>query len=141
MFFSRVSLLIVLHSECFPLHQLTSFVDIFSSLITSMGSFTAAVRRPAENSPIHDITSSGATCNVGLSPATETVSVSAGSLIGFKLEPGKTIYHKGPAAMYLGKAPGKAADWDGSGQNWFKVGGIYSLQSPRMLLIRFPPCD
>jgi len=94
---------------------------IFRTLLTSTGSSDAAVRRPAENSPIHDITSSGATCNVGLSPATETVSVSAGSLIGFKLGAGTTVFHKGPAAMYLGKAPERAADWDGSGQNWFKI--------------------
>ena len=45
--------------------------------------------------------------------------MSAGSTIGFKLD--NTLYHSGPAAMYLGKAPGRAADWDGSGANWFKV--------------------
>ncbi|KAI3615068.1 glycoside hydrolase family 61 protein [Moniliophthora roreri] len=27
----------------------------------------------------------------------------------------------GPAAIYLGKAPGSAASWDGSGANWFKI--------------------
>lgn len=97
------------------------FIDIFSTLFTSSESSTAAIRKPVENAPVNDITSPGVVCNVGLSPATETVTVAAGSTIGFKLEQGKTIYHKGPAAMYLGRAPGKAADWDGSGSSWFKV--------------------
>jgi hypothetical protein len=83
-----------------------SFADIFSTLITSTVSSRSAVRRPTENSPIHDITSLGVTCNVGLAPATETVVVDAGSLVGSKLEVG-TVYHKGPAAMYFGKAPGR----------------------------------
>ncbi len=95
--------------------------DVFSTLLTSSGASSKAVRRPTENAPVHDITSPGASCNVGLISATETVTVSAGSMIGFKLEPGKTVYHKGPAAMYLGRAPRKAADWDGSGSHWFKV--------------------
>lgn len=33
----------------------------------------------------------------------------------------KTIYHPGPVTIYLGKAPSKAADWEGTGKRWFKV--------------------
>lgn len=54
-------------------------------------------------------------------PATETVTVAAGSRVGFKLGADKTVYHMGPASMWLGKAPERAADWDGSGKAWFKA--------------------
>lgn len=80
-----------------------------------------AVRVPAENSPVKNYTSADITCNVNISNATETVSVSAGSVVGFELGEGKRIYHPGPISMYLGKAPGKAAQWNGTGKSWFKV--------------------
>jgi len=51
------------------------------------------------------------------SPATETVHVAAGATIGFK--PDNTLYHPGPAAIYIGKAPSTAANWDDA--NWFKI--------------------
>ncbi|CAA7266770.1 unnamed protein product [Cyclocybe aegerita] len=89
---------------------------IFTTLIAGSSTSTTAVRTPKENSPIPDYKGTDVRCNVNTSPATETVSVAAGSKIGF----GK-IFHLGPAAMYLGQAPGSAADWDGSGQNWFKI--------------------
>ncbi|KAF9525306.1 glycosyl hydrolase family 61-domain-containing protein [Crepidotus variabilis] len=95
---------------------------IFATLLTGSSSSSAAVRLPKENGPVKDFTSQGATCNVDIiKPASETVQVNAGSQVGFKLGEGKTIFHAGPAAMYLGKAPGKAADWDGSGQSWSKI--------------------
>jgi len=104
-------------------------IDIFSALLTSSGSSTTAVRKPTTNSPVRDLTSSGATCNVQTNKATDTVSVTAGGMIGFQTDPGTTVFHVGPGAMYLGKAPGSAADWDGSGQNWFKVSEFYFLIS------------
>jgi hypothetical protein len=79
---------------------------------------------PLNNSPVQDVTSKDITCNVNPTPATETVQVKAGGKIGFKLD--NTIYHQGPAAIYLGKAPTTAAAWDGSGQNWFKVRNLDS---------------
>lgn len=66
-------------------------------------------------------------CNVDPSAARETVSVAAGSTIGFALD--KAIFHEGPAAIYLGKAPGAAANWDGSGANWFKVRSCSRLEA------------
>ncbi|KAL5526634.1 hypothetical protein ACEPAF_8358 [Sanghuangporus sanghuang] len=80
---------------------------------------TAAVRQPQNNSPVTDVTSSDITCNVNPSSASATVDVPAGSTVGFQLD--NTVYHQGPAAIYLGQAPGSAAEWDGSGANWFKI--------------------
>ncbi|KIM34770.1 lytic polysaccharide monooxygenase [Hebeloma cylindrosporum] len=93
----------------------------FDTLIFGSKSSTEAVRRPAENAPIHNWNSSEITCNVNTTNATEVVSVVAGSTIGFKLDENKTIYHPGPVAIYLGKAPKKVGDWDGSGKRWFKI--------------------
>lgn len=57
------------------------------------------------------------------------MSVVAGTKISLVLEKGKTIYHAGPLSIYMGKAPKKAADWDGSGARWFKVTHISSTMS------------
>ncbi|KIY65638.1 lytic polysaccharide monooxygenase [Cylindrobasidium torrendii FP15055 ss-10] len=96
-----------------------SVVDIWTTLTTGSGQSKAAVRQPINNSPVEDVTSNNIRCNVSPGAATETVSVAAGSSIGFILD--NTIYHQGPAAIYLGKAPTTAAAWDGSGANWFKI--------------------
>jgi hypothetical protein len=74
---------------------------------------------PLSNSPVESVTSNDILCNVSPTPATETVDVAPGATIGFKLD--NTLYHLGPAAIYLGKAPSTAATWDGSGQSWFKI--------------------
>ena len=100
-------------------HILPFPLDIWTTLITGSTTSTAAVRLPVNNSPVTDVTSNDITCNVNPGKATETVDVPAGSTLGFKLD--NTIYHQGPAAIYLGKAPSDAASWDGSGANWFKV--------------------
>lgn len=100
---------------------LSIFADRFETLVFGSKISTKAVRRPAENAPIHNWNSSEITCNINTTNATETVSVAAGSQIGFKLDDNKTIYHPGPVAIYLGKAPKKVANWDGSGKRWFKV--------------------
>lgn len=92
---------------------------IWTTLIAGSTNSTAAVRQPLTNSPVTDVTSNDIRCNVNPTPATQTVSVAAGSTIGFILD--NTIYHLGPAAIYLGKAPSTAASWDGSGANWFKI--------------------
>ncbi|TFK35278.1 glycoside hydrolase [Crucibulum laeve] len=99
--------------------QTVSAHYIFSTLIAGSKTSTKAVRRPQNNSPVHDYTGTDITCNVSPSPASETVTVNAGDTIGFKSD--AALYHKGPVAIYLGKAPGSAASWDGSGQNWFKI--------------------
>jgi hypothetical protein len=94
-------------------------LDIFKTLLAGSKSSTQAVREPQSVEPIHDITSTAARCNLNPSPANETVSIAPGDKVGFQLS--NFMYHQGPVAIYLGKAPGKAQDWDGSGQNWFKI--------------------
>ncbi|KAF9258013.1 hypothetical protein L218DRAFT_1005542 [Marasmius fiardii PR-910] len=101
------------------LAQSASAHYIWTTLTTDSTTSTGAVRLPTTNSPVQDVTSKDITCNVSPQPATETVSVAAGGKVGFKLD--NTIYHQGPAAIYLGKAPSDVASWDGSGQNWFKI--------------------
>lgn len=72
---------------------------------------------------VRDYSNSSSTflTNLSFSPgaATETVSIPAGSSVGFLLD--NVLYHQGPASVYLGKAPSTAAAWDGSGASWFKV--------------------
>ncbi|KAG6855631.1 hypothetical protein H0H87_012871 [Tephrocybe sp. NHM501043] len=92
---------------------------IFNTLIAGNETSTAAVRVAQNNSPVKPVTSLDMRCNTNPSAATETVTVSAGDTIGFKLS--AAIFHEGPAAIYLGKAPGRVGDWDGSGDNWFKI--------------------
>jgi hypothetical protein len=72
------------------------------------------------NSPVTSPTAANYICNTNTA-ATATVSVAAGSTLGFKLD--NTVYHLGPAAIYLGKVPSgsTAASWDGSGASWFKI--------------------
>jgi Auxiliary Activity family 9 (formerly GH61) len=111
---------------CVPIHSHKTLanklmVDIFETLYAGSTVSTAAVRRPKDNSPISNITSLDMRCNFDLYKATETVAVAAGSRVGFRLGEDKTVYHMGPASIWLGKAPGRAADWDGSGKAWFKV--------------------
>lgn len=49
---------------------------------------------------------------------TQTTSVKAGDSITFTLD--TAVYHQGPISVYMSKAPGSAASYDGSG-NWFKI--------------------
>ncbi|KAF9034303.1 glycoside hydrolase [Panaeolus papilionaceus] len=110
-FTSIVTLAVLAHSA--------SAHYIWNTLIAGSTTSTAAVRQPVNNSPVTSVTSNDVRCNANPGKASQTVSVSAGSTIGFKLD--NTLYHAGPAAIYLGKAPSTAASWDGSGANWFKI--------------------
>ena len=94
-------------------------LDIWTTLIAGSTTSTAAVRQPVNNSPVTDVTSPDITCNVDPGAATDTVEVASGSTVGFMLD--NTIYHQGPAAIYMGQAPSTAASWDGSGAEWFKI--------------------
>ncbi|KAF8963277.1 glycoside hydrolase family 61 protein [Flammula alnicola] len=101
------------------LAQSASAHYIWTTLIAGSTTSTAAVRLPVNNSPVTDVTSDDIRCNVNPGAATQTVSVAPGSTIGFMLD--NTLYHQGPAAIYLGKAPTTAASWDGSSASWFKI--------------------
>jgi len=72
-------------------------------------------------SPVQDVTSIDIRCNEDPSRGVaSTLSVSAGSTIAFSSD---TISHPGSLQFYLAKVPaGKtAANWDGSGEVWFKI--------------------
>ncbi|KAJ3562678.1 hypothetical protein NP233_g9428 [Leucocoprinus birnbaumii] len=99
--------------------QTVSAHYIWNTLIAGSTTSSAAVRQPHSNSPVTSVTSADITCNASPSPASQTVDVAPGATIGFKLD--NTLYHLGPAAIYLGKAPSTAASWNGSGANWFKI--------------------
>lgn len=90
--------------------------------ITAGGTSTmAAIRQPLNNTPVEAVSSSAMTCNNNPRPATQTIDVAAGSQVSFKLD--NTLYHSGPAAIYLGLVPSgqTAASWNGAGANWFKI--------------------
>ncbi|KAK6857080.1 hypothetical protein PG995_007267 [Apiospora arundinis] len=60
-------------------------------------------------------------CNKGATAgSTKTYSVKAGDKIGFKLSFNEFIEHPGPGFVYMSKAPGAVASYDGSG-DWFKA--------------------
>ncbi|KIY66117.1 lytic polysaccharide monooxygenase [Cylindrobasidium torrendii FP15055 ss-10] len=108
---------------------------IFTTLVTEGSTSTAAVRQPINNSPVTDVESDDVTCNVTPGEATETVEVAAGSLVGFLVD--SPLYHQGPAAIYLGQAPSAAADWDGSGANWFKIAEWGAVFEPEFTFVDY----
>ncbi|KAI1347881.1 endoglucanase II [Xylaria sp. FL0043] len=71
------------------------------------------------NSPVTDLASNDLRCNVGATGAgTDTIEMQAGEQFTFTLD--VAVYHQGPISIYMSKAPGAAADYDGSGE-WFKI--------------------
>ncbi len=48
-----------------------------------------------------------------------TATVAAGSQLGIWAD--QAVYHPGVVNVYMAKAPGDVASWDGSGNVWFKV--------------------
>ncbi len=102
--------------------------DTFSALIVDgkVSGEWMAVRKAknwVDSGPATDVMSNDIRC-FELAPGTaanQTISVTAGSTIGFKANP--DIYHPGPLAFYLAKVPAgqTAATFDGSGSVWFKI--------------------
>ncbi|KAI0424246.1 endoglucanase II [Xylaria sp. FL1042] len=71
------------------------------------------------NSPVTDLASDDLRCNVGATgTGTDTIEMQAGETFTFTLD--VAVYHQGPISIYMSKAPGAAADYDGSGE-WFKI--------------------
>ncbi|PVF99219.1 hypothetical protein CPB86DRAFT_757266 [Serendipita vermifera] len=87
-------------------------------IFTNINGNSAAVRQPANNSPVTSVTSSAVRCNSNAA-ASAVVTVAAGGSLTFGLD--NTLYHLGPAAIYMAKAPGDVKSFDGSGTVWFKV--------------------
>jgi hypothetical protein len=73
-----------------------------------------------QNGPVTDLASSDLRCNVGgqVSNGTETITMKAGDEFTFTLD--MAVYHAGPVSLYMSKAPGAVADYDGGGP-WFKI--------------------
>ncbi|EAU80304.1 hypothetical protein CC1G_13244 [Coprinopsis cinerea okayama7 len=94
---------------------------IWTTLTAGGQTTSAVIRQPLNNSPVEDVSSPHMRCNVNPMPASQTLNVQAGSSVTFRLD--NTLYHPGPAAIYLGQVPAgqTAASWDGSGANWFKI--------------------
>ncbi|KAI2618120.1 lytic polysaccharide monooxygenase [Hypoxylon sp. NC1633] len=72
------------------------------------------------NAPLTDVNSTDFRCNVDAQPS-ETYAVHAGDELGFGID--EHFGHPGIQQVYISKAPGAAADYDGSG-GWAR---IYSL--------------
>lgn len=72
------------------------------------------------NSPVTDLASKDLRCNVGGASGsnTTTLPIKAGDPFTFTSD--TAVYHQGPISLYMSKAPGKVADFDGSG-GWFKI--------------------
>ncbi|KAJ4415333.1 hypothetical protein N0V85_002775 [Neurospora sp. IMI 360204] len=72
------------------------------------------------NSPVTALSSPDLRCNVGgaSGASTATVDVKAGDSFTFYTD--QAVYHQGPIGLYMSKAPGAVADYDGSG-DWFKI--------------------
>ncbi|KAL4866953.1 hypothetical protein BDV12DRAFT_187049 [Aspergillus spectabilis] len=73
------------------------------------------------NGPVESVEGVDIRCNKDgdNGSATETLAVTAGGTIGFTVR--SSISHPGPLLAYLAKAPGAAAEFDGSGDVWFKI--------------------
>jgi hypothetical protein len=73
-----------------------------------------------QNGPVTDLSSTDLRCNVGgqVSNGTETITMKAGDQFTFTLD--TDVYHSGPVSLYMSRAPGAVADYDGSGP-WFKI--------------------
>ncbi|KAK4161231.1 glycosyl hydrolase family 61-domain-containing protein [Cladorrhinum sp. PSN259] len=96
---------------------------IFQQLTTGStkhGVFKYIRQNSNYNSPVTDLSSKDLRCNEGgaSGSGTETIDVRAGDSFTFNLD--TPVYHQGPVSIYLSKAPGSAADYDGSGP-WFKI--------------------
>jgi hypothetical protein len=60
-------------------------------------------------------------CNEGGASGanTGTLDVTAGGSVSFTSD--TAVYHNGPTSVYMAKAPSTAAEFDGSGEVWFKI--------------------
>jgi len=75
------------------------------------------------NSPIINLTSSDLRCNQGGENGTDTATITVQAGQPFSITTDVAVYHDGPFAIYMAKAPTgtSAANFDGSGQVWFKL--------------------
>jgi hypothetical protein len=95
--------------------------EYFTANGAKNSAYTYVRKNTNYNSPVTDLTSNDLRCNVGgeTSNGTETVSIAAGSSVAFTSD--VAVYHDGPLSVYMAKAPSTAAEFDGSGNVWFKI--------------------
>ncbi|PGH11403.1 hypothetical protein AJ79_04904 [Helicocarpus griseus UAMH5409] len=107
------------HSHIFRTQTDISDADIFQ-VFNDNAVYQYIRENTNYNSPVTDLASNDLRCNVGATGAnTETVTIPAGSEFSFTSD--TAVYHQGPVAFYMAKAPGAASEYDGSGQSWFKI--------------------
>ncbi|KAI0171050.1 glycosyl hydrolase family 61-domain-containing protein [Pestalotiopsis sp. NC0098] len=106
-----------LAAQCASAHYIFT---TFSPGTAKAAAYEYVRRNTNNNSPVLDLASNDLRCNVGGATGanTSTVEVAAGSPFTFTLD--QAVYHQGPVSLYMSKAPGAAADYDGSGA-WFKT--------------------
>ncbi|KAK7948647.1 uncharacterized protein PG986_009533 [Apiospora aurea] len=102
------------------------------------------------NGPVEDVNSEAIRCyqKEPGSEGAKTMTVKAGDKVGFTV-PG-SIGHPGPLAFYMAKAPSSVADFDGSGDVWFKIsedqpnfaqsGLTWPSDGKREVSTTVPPC-
>jgi hypothetical protein len=114
-------------SLLFLLSPLTQAHYIFNRLIVNGASIGGEYAYTRKNSNSYNpaftselMNSNDLRCNKGAKTGgTATYTVKAGDKIGFKLFNNEFIEHPGPGFVYVSKAPGKVADYDGSG-DWVR---------------------
>ncbi|OCL09228.1 lytic polysaccharide monooxygenase [Glonium stellatum] len=95
---------------------------IANGATTSQWQYVRMTANHYSNGPVTDVTSSAIRCYQDPSnPTTQTMTVAAGSTVGFTAV--SSITHPGPLQFYMAKVPEgqTAATWDGSGDVWFKI--------------------
>jgi hypothetical protein len=105
------------------LAPLTQAHYIFNRLIVNGASIGGEYAYTRKNSNSYNpaftselMNSNDLRCNKGAKTGgTATYTVKAGDKLGFKLFNNEFIEHPGPGFVYVSKAPGKVADYDGSG--------------------------
>ncbi|KAF7300873.1 hypothetical protein MKEN_01313600 [Mycena kentingensis (nom. inval.)] len=97
------------------------------TLLNERGGNSESWQRQANNwqdlNPVTDLSTDDVRCYDSLQSGTSsTISVAAGSTVGFITSP-TNMYHQGVVNVYMAKAPTgtDVANWDGSGEVWFKI--------------------
>ncbi|KAH6907002.1 glycoside hydrolase [Coprinopsis sp. MPI-PUGE-AT-0042] len=101
---------------------------VVNGQVTTAWQYVRKTNNFQSNGPVTDVNSQDFRCYNSQTRATaQTYSVNAGSRIGFN-SPG-SISHPSTTNIYMARAPSgvDVANWDGSGQVWFKVHEIHCM--------------
>lgn len=108
---------------------------ILDGVVTPQWDYVRQWTNYVSYNPVVDVTLVDIRCNVAGSTnfSPDILTVPAGSLLGFDVFPDTTgVYHPGPLMAYMAKVPegNTAANWDGSGDVWFKIYEVGPVFSP-----------